>query len=484
MTCDIVIGCEVHVQLLTKTKAFCGCENRFGGKPNSRLCPVCAGLPGALPVANRAMIEYAIRAGLVLNCSIAGVTKFDRKNYMYPDLPKGYQISQFDMPICYDGFLQIESEKGRKKIRIIRAHLEEDAGKNLHPEDGSGLSFVDLNRCGTPLLEIVSEPDIRSPEEAVSYVQGIKELMEWIGVSDCNMEEGSLRCDANINLWIHEGDTTYATPIVEVKNMNSFRALKTALHYEVKRQVAEWKEKRLTLDKVGKVTRGWHEKSGTTILQRHKEEASEYRYFPEPDLKPLVVLRIWVEELKSGLPELPAQMRERFIHSYGITGEDAVKLTASRAMSEYFEEVCHGYRGEPKKIANWLCTEVNSILNQKNISIKDFSVSPLHIRQLLEMTDSGKISGRIAKSVFTEMVETGQTPAEIVKKQGLEQISDRAVIEGIIDTVITEHPRSVEDYRSGKQNTIRFLIGQVMKKTGGKANPGMANAILEEKLKE
>ncbi|MBN1699422.1 MAG: Asp-tRNA(Asn)/Glu-tRNA(Gln) amidotransferase subunit GatB [Spirochaetales bacterium] len=483
MTFDVVIGCEVHVQLFTETKAFCGCGNTFGGVPNSRVCPVCAGLPGALPSPNARMIEYAVRAGLVLNCSIAGLTKFDRKNYMYPDLPKGYQISQFDMPICFDGFLDIEGEWGSRKIGIIRAHLEEDAGKNLHSEDGAGLSYVDLNRCGTPLLEIVSEPDMRSPEEAVAYVQEIRELMEWIGVSDCNMEEGSLRCDANINLWIYEGEKKYATPITEVKNVNSFRALRAALHFEVKRQRAEWEEKRLTLEEVGKVTRGWHEASGTTILQRHKEEASEYRYFPEPDLKPILVSKALVEELKAGLPELPARTRNRFVTDYGITMEDAVQLTSSRAMSCYFEDACREYDGEPKKIANWILTEVNGICNQKNIGIAEFPVPPSGIRELLAMTDSGRISGRIAKSVFAEMAETGAAAVEIVEKNGLAQISDRSTLEGIVREVIAGHPKSVEDYRNGKSNTIRFLVGQVMKKTGGKANPGMVNEILEEKLK-
>jgi len=478
MNYDVIIGCEVHVQLLTATKAFCSCENYFGGIPNSRLCPVCAGLPGALPVANRKMIEYAVKAGLALNCSIADLTKFDRKNYIYPDLPKGYQISQFDMPVCSNGFIMIEGEKEIKKIRILRAHLEEDAGKNIHAEDGSGLSYVDLNRCGTPLLEIVSEPDMRSPEEAVRYVQKLKEIMEWLGVSDCNMEEGSLRCDANVNLWIYEGDKKYATPIVEVKNMNSFKSLKAALSYEEKRQHAEWKEKRITLEQKGKTTRGYHEKSGTTILQRHKEEASEYRYFPEPDLKPIAISASWVENIKKQMPALSGVVRERFAKDYNLSDNDIKKLTISRDFAGYFETACKGYKGEPKKIANWITGEVSSVLNQKGIDIKSFNVPAVYIRELIEIIDSGTISGKIAKSVFAEMVSTGNAPGKIIDEKGMKQITDDKVLDKIIKEVVTENQASAEDYRNGKINAIQFLMGQVMKKTKGKANPALAKEML------
>lgn len=483
MNYKVIIGCEVHVQLLTATKAFCSCKNVFGKTPNSLLCPVCAGLPGALPVANRKMIEYAIKAGLALNCTIASLTKFDRKNFIYPDMPKGYQISQFDMPICYNGYLEIQSDEGQKKIRIRRAHLEEDAGKNLHPEDGSGLSYVDLNRCGTPLIEIVSEPDLRSPEEAVRYVQGIKEIMEWLCVSDCNMEEGSLRCDANINLWIYEGDKKFATPIAEVKNVNSFKSLKAALSYEVKRQLKEWNEKRITLEEKGKTTRGFCEKSGTTLLQRHKEEASEYRYFPEPDLKPLYISTALVNEIKAQLPELPGAMRERFCRIYGLSEDVTAKLTSDRDFALYFENACKGYKGDPKHIANWLTGEVSSVLNQKGIRIRDFKVSPGHIRELIEIIDSGTISGKIAKSVFPEMVETGKAPVKIIEEKGLKQITDKKTLEKIVKTVIAENPGSAEDYRNGKSNAIKFLMGQVMKQTKGKANPGLALSLLEQWLK-
>ena len=483
MKFDIIIGCEVHVQLLTRTKAFCPCENRFGGEPNSRLCPVCVGLPGALPVTNRQMIDFAIRAGSALHCTIAPLTKFDRKNYLYPDMPKGYQISQFDMPICEHGYLEIPTESGEeKKIRILRAHLEEDAGKNIHMEDGSGLSRVDLNRCGTPLLEIVSEPDMRSPDEAVRYVQGLKDIMEWLGISDCNMEEGSLRCDANINLWIYEDGKKYATPIVEVKNMNSFRSMRAALVWEVERQAEEWRQKRITLQQSGKKTRGYDEKTGKTLLQRHKEEASEYRYFPEPDLKPIRIPAEHIAQIAADLPELPAQMRLRLEKEYEVTPLDAEKLTSSRQMAEYFQAACRGYGGEPKRIANWLLTEAGSVLNAAGIGIEDFSVPPEDIRALMEAVDKGTISGKIAKSVFTDMVETGKNPDAIIAEKGLTQIDDSEAIRAVITEVIDENPKSADDYRGGKMNALSFLMGQVMKKTKGKANPKLASDILKEEL--
>ncbi len=484
MEYKVVIGCEVHVQLLTKTKAFCSCENRFGGIPNTRVCPVCLGLPGALPVVNRTMVEYAIVAGLALNCKVARVTKFDRKNYMYPDLPKGYQISQYDMPICYDGYLEVESNGEKRKVRIRRLHMEEDAGKNIHLEDGSGLSYVDFNRCGTPLLEIVSEPDITSPSEAVAYVQGIKEIMEYLGISDCNMEEGSLRCDANINLHITDGGKLYKTPIVEVKNMNSFRAMKTALEYEVKRQLEEVELKGYS-DRGFKVTRGYDDKTGKTVAQRVKEEESDYRYFPEPDLKPIFITDELVEEMRKRIGELPAAKRERLIREYGITKNDAYTLCSSKAFSEYFEEAARGYR-EPKKIANWVITEVGGFLNREGISIEEFLIPPSHIRRLFELIDEGKISSKMAKEVFAEMTNSmGNkivTPDEIVEKRGLAQITDRIEIEKLVNRVMEENPKSVEDYRRGRDHALKYLMGQVMRITKGKANPQITSDILKEKL--
>ncbi|MBN2738914.1 MAG: Asp-tRNA(Asn)/Glu-tRNA(Gln) amidotransferase subunit GatB [Spirochaetales bacterium] len=482
MKYDVIIGCEVHVQLLTNTKAFCSCENRFGGKPNSRICPVCSGLPGALPVTNQSIIEYAIRAGLAIHCRIPEITKFDRKNYIYPDLPKGYQISQFDMPICEHGYLDVTTSQGTKRIRILRAHLEEDAGKNTHSEDGSGLSFVDLNRCGTPLLEIVSEPDIRSPEEAVAYVQGLKEIMEFTGVSDCNMEEGSLRCDANINLWIYEDDRKYATPIVELKNMNSFKSIRSALDYEVIRQKEEWEEKHITLDQKGKLTRGWHDKSGTTVLQRHKEEAAEYRYFPEPDLRPIKIPKELIESIGRNLPELPEQKRKRYRETLGLSVENAEKLTSSPELASYFEKAIDGYGGDVKKIANWILTEVMAVVNDKKINIKDFAIEATKVQALIKLLDNDVISGKIAKTVFTEMVEKGGDPDQIVKNSGLVQVTDQGEIENVIDQVLKDNPKSVEDYKAGKAQAQGFLMGQVMKLSKGKANPKMASQLLKQKL--
>jgi len=484
MKYEIIIGCEIHVQLFTNTKAFCSCQNVFGGKPNTRLCPICLGLPGALPVTNKKMIEYAIMAGLSLNCTIANLTKFDRKNYIYPDLPKGYQISQFDMPICNKGHIDIESSTGKRRINITRAHLEEDAGKNLHLEDGSGLSHIDLNRCGTPLLEIVSDPDIRSAEEAVNYVRNVRDIMKFLNISDCNMEEGSLRCDANINLWVYEDDKKFATPIVEIKNVNSFKSLKIALDYEEKRQKDEWKEKRYTIDKMGKITRGYNEKTGTTILQRHKEEASEYRYFPEPDLRPINISAAWIEEIKSQLPELPDTIRARFINTYGLSASDVHYLTSSNEMVNYFYAVYNRYKGEYKKIANWICSEAASIMNKNNISINNFQIQvPAEsFASLLELVDQEVISSTIAKTVLQEMFETGLDPDQIIEKKGLKQITNSLEIENLIEQVLVANPQSIAEFKIGKDNIDKFLMGQIMKISKGKVNPQIANTILKEKL--
>ncbi len=480
---SVVIGCEVHVQLLTKTKAFCSCENRFGGIPNTRVCPVCLGLPGALPVVNRAMVEYAIKAGLALNCKVASVTKFDRKNYMYPDLPKGYQISQYDIPICYEGYLDIESDGSTRRVRIRRLHMEEDAGKNIHLEDDSGLSYVDFNRCGTPLLEIVSEPDITSPEEAVSYVQGLKEIMLYLEISDCNMEEGSLRCDANINLHIEEGGEVFETPIAEVKNMNSFKAMKNALHYEVERQLKEWREHRYTLKDFGKITRGYDDRTGKTILQRSKEEESDYRYFPEPDLKPILIPEELIREIRQSIGELPREKRKRLISEYGITEKDAKILSSSVALSAYFERAAKGYR-EPRKIANWVITELGGFLNSEGISIEECNLPPVYIRKLVELIDGGKISGKIAKDVFAEMTRTNSNPEEIVRRKGLSQITDREELQRVVKGVVEGNPKSVADFKGGKDHAFKFLMGQIMKVTRGRANPRIARDILKEMLED
>lgn len=484
MTYDVIIGCEVHVQLLTESKAFCRCSNLFGGEPNSRVCPVCMGLPGSLPVTNRAMINSAVLAGLALNCEIAEVTKFDRKNYVYPDLPKGYQISQFDMPICVGGHLDIPSPDGStRRVRILRAHMEEDAGKNIHPDDGRAVSYVDYNRCGTPLLEIVSEPDMRAPEEASAYVQAIREILQSLGVSDCNMEEGSLRCDANINLWIYEDGKKYATPIAEIKNMNSFRAIRNALDFEVRRQVREWEESRLLLEDVGKTTRGYLEEKGITVLQRSKEEASDYRYFPEPDLKAVTISRDLVETLRKQIGELPADRRRRYMDDYGLTEQDAMSLSSSKSMCDFFESAAAGHP-DPKKVSNFILSEVKKYLNLHSMDIDKLQVSPAALRHLVDLVDLGKISGKIAKDVFAEMADTGKDADIIIDDKGLSQIADQDSILGAVEEAISENPVSVQDYQSGKDKAIGFLMGQIMKKTQGKANPGMAMKLLREKLKK
>ena len=440
------------------------------------------GLPGTLPVANTALIEGAIIAGLALNCTVASRTKFDRKNYVYPDLPKGYQISQYDMPICTDGRLEIETDDGGSRtVRVLRLHMEEDAGKNIHADDGRNSSFVDFNRCGTPLLEIVSEPDMRSPDEAVRYVRGIREILRYLGISDCNMEEASLRGEANINLWIYEDEEKYATPIVELKNMNSFRAMRAALQYEVKRQLAEWREHRVTLQDAGKSTRGFDENRGVTVLQRSKEEEADYRYFPEPDLKAISIPDSMVAGLRERVGELPAAKRTRFAEEYRLNETDAAVLAESRAFAEYFEAAVTGYPN-PRAMANWLFSEVKKYLNAKQIDIGELEVSPESLRSLLEKIDSGEISGKIAKDVFERMAESGETPEVIVERRGLAQISDEGELQTLIERIVTENPDSADDYRAGKEKALKYLMGQVMKNTKGKANPRLADKILRETL--
>ncbi len=476
---EIVVGCEVHVQLLTKTKAFCACENRFGGIPNSRVCPVCLGLPGALPVVSAALVEGAIITGLALGSRVAEITKFDRKNYVYPDLPKGYQISQYDLPICVGGALEIA--EGARAVGITRVHMEEDAGKSLHLEEAANASYVDFNRCGTPLLEIVSEPDMRSPEEAVAFVEGIREIMRYLEISDCNMEEGSLRCDANVNLRIHEGEKLFATPIVEIKNMNSFRAIRAALEFETDRQLAEWRSERLTLEAVGKSTRGFNDETGETVLQRTKEAASDYRYFPEPDLRPIEIGRELVEKLRSRVGELPAAKRERLKAQYGLSDFDAQTLVSSKAMSGYFEEAASGSR-DPKKIANWILTEVRGVLNDRGIEITSFASPPEHLRELVDSIESGIISGKIAKDVFAEMAASGKRPSEIIRERGLSQIADEGELRRVVESVIAANEKSVTDYRAGRDHALKYLMGQVMKESRGRANPIAAARLLEERL--
>jgi aspartyl-tRNA(Asn)/glutamyl-tRNA(Gln) amidotransferase subunit B len=474
MEYEPVIGLEVHVQLNTKTKLFCNCSTEFGAEPNSNTCPVCMGYPGVLPRLNKEALEKAILVGLALNCKVASYTKFDRKSYFYPDLPKGYQISQYDMPLNYEGYLEFEMPDGTiKKVRIIRAHLEEDAGKLIH---SGNVSYVDLNRAGVPLVEIVSYPDMFSVDEAYYYLQTLRNTMKYIGVSDVNMEEGSLRVDANVSVR-RKGDTKLGTK-VEIKNMNSFNFLKKALEYEIKRQISLLEKG----EKIVQETRLFDVESGKTFTMRTKEEAEDYRYFPDPDLPPVVLTDEYIESLKRKLPELPYQKYKRFIEQYNLPRYDASILTESRELADYFEEAVKHYKGDPKKVSNWIMSEVLRYLNETNKEITDFTVKPYQIAELLRLMDENKINIKIAKTIFPEMIQTGKDASKIVEERGLIQVSDEGQIEEICKLVLQENPAEVEKYKSGKTNVIGFLVGQVMKKSQGKADPKLVNQILSKLL--
>lgn len=474
MNYETVIGLEVHVELFTKSKIFCGCTTEFGGDPNTHCCPVCLGMPGVLPVTNKKAVEYAIKAALALNCEIAGYSKFDRKNYFYPDLPKAYQISQYDLPLAKNGYIEIEVGGTTRRIGITRVHLEEDAGKLVH-EEGKGYSLVDLNRTGVPLIEIVSEPDIRSPEEAWLYLNKLKAILQYIEVSDCKMEEGSLRCDTNISIR-PAGSEKFGTK-VEIKNLGSFKAVRRSLEYEEKRQ-------REILEEGGVIvqeTRRWDEARGITTSMRSKEEAHDYRYFPDPDLVPMVIDREWIEELKAELPELPDARKKRYMEDYGLPAYDAGVITSSKALSDFYER-CISHYHDPKTVSNWVMVELMGILNETGKDVEDIKIKPEQLAGMLSMIDKGTISGKIAKEVFREMFETGKNPEAIVKEKGLVQISDQSELEKIARKVIDENPKSVQDYKNGKEKALGFLVGQIMKETRGKANPQMVNNILKRML--
>jgi len=474
MNYETVIGLEVHLQLATQTKAFCACSTKFGQRPNSQTCPVCLGFPGSLPVLNEQAFHFAIKVALALNCRIQDLIKFDRKNYYYPDLPKNFQISQYDMPLSYDGFVHITSGGAPKKIRIKRVHLEEDAGKLIHPE-GENYSLVDYNRTGMPLLEIVTEPDLSSPEETYDYLTKLKSILEYLKVSDCDMEKGSLRCDANISIR-PKGSDKLGTK-VELKNMNSFKNVKVALEYEVKRQNSCIEDG----TKIFQETRLWDAAKQTTASMRLKEEAEDYRYFPEPDLVPFVVDKNVIAKISSGLPEMPQAKAERFASEYKLSSYDAAILTAQIDVADFFEEAVKIYPN-PKVVANWLSGDIMAALNDKNIGIKDLGLSASALAGLLKMIESGAISGKMAKDVLKEAIATGTDPREIVQKKGLSQISDISKIEEIVDAVIGREAKSVNDYKSGKKNALTFLVGQIMKESRGKANPAIVNEILKKKL--
>ncbi|MGB9814123.1 MAG: Asp-tRNA(Asn)/Glu-tRNA(Gln) amidotransferase subunit GatB [Thermovenabulum sp.] len=471
---ETIIGLEVHVELLTKSKVFCGCSTEFGGDVNTHCCPVCLGMPGVLPVTNKKAVEYAIKAALALNCEIAEYSKFDRKNYFYPDLPKAYQISQYDMPLARKGYIEIEIDGKIKRIGINRLHLEEDAGKLIH-EEGRNYSLVDLNRTGVPLIEIVSEPDLRSPEEAWLYLNKLKTILQYIEVSDCKMEEGSLRCDVNISLR-PLGSEKFGKK-VEIKNLGSFKAVKRALEYEEKRQ-------RELLEQgyeIVQETRRWDETRGITTSMRSKEEAHDYRYFPDPDLVPMVIDRKWVEEIKNTLPELPDEKKKRYIKDFGLPEYDASVITSNKALARFYEECVKLYH-DPKMVSNWVMSELLGLLNEKGMEIEEIIFKPEDLIKMLKLIDNGTISGKIAKDVFKEMFETGKDPELIVKEKGLVQITDEEELRKIAQKVINENQKSVEDYKSGKEKAFGFLVGQLMKETKGKANPQLANKVLKELL--
>jgi len=474
-----VIGLEVHVQLKTSSKIFCGCSTAFGSEPNSQTCPVCLGLPGALPVLNKKVVEFAIQAGLSTNCSITPRSIFARKNYFYPDLPKGYQISQFEDPICQHGWLDIQVEgQEHKRIGITRIHMEEDAGKLVH-NDVSGLgdgSGVDLNRACTPLLEVVSEPDLRSSDEAVSYLKQLHQIVTWLGICDGNMEEGSFRCDANVSV-MPVGSETFGTR-AEIKNVNSFKFVKQAIEYEIQRQIDLIEDGGTVVQE----TRLFDPNSGTTRSMRSKEEAHDYRYFPDPDLVPLVIDDAWIQRTRDGLPELPEQRKQRFMTEWSLSAYDAEVLTANRALAEYFE-ACVALQANAKAVSNWMMGEITRALNDCGTSIDCCPVTPQLLVELLKLIDSGTISGKIAKTVFDEMWRSGKDPAAIVQEQGLVQVSDSGAIEAIIDEILTREAGQVEEFRSGKDKLFGFFVGQVMKASKGKANPAVVNELLMSKLK-
>ncbi|MDD5288107.1 MAG: Asp-tRNA(Asn)/Glu-tRNA(Gln) amidotransferase subunit GatB [Dehalococcoidales bacterium] len=485
---ETVIGLEVHVQLNTKSKMFCACSADYANTPpNTHVCPVCLGMPGVLPVINKHAVEYTIMTALALHCPISEYTKFDRKNYPYPDLMKGYQISQFDAPIGQKGTLTIEVDGQKKQIGITRVHLEEDVAKLIHrlSFDGKGYSLMDVNRSGVPLMEIVGEPDLRSPEEARQYLMKLHSILQYIGVSTANMEEGSFRCDANISIRPEGSDKLLAK--VEVKNMNSFRAVFRALEYEAQRQRKATEEgKRLVQE-----TRGWVEEEGKTVSQRSKEFAHDYRYFPEPDLPPLFVSRQWVEEIKARLPELPEARRDRFISEFGLPLYDANLLTSSKAMAEYFEACLKtGLPGDlplinrAKLVSNWLLGEFSRLLNATNSEIRQAKVNPEQLSRLIDLTNRGTLNGPAAKQVFEEMFNTGKPASEVVAQKGLSQISDSSELEKMAEKIIAENPQAVIDFKAGKETALKFLVGQLMKATRGRANPQMANQLLKNKLGE
>ncbi|MGD0077281.1 MAG: Asp-tRNA(Asn)/Glu-tRNA(Gln) amidotransferase subunit GatB [Sedimentisphaerales bacterium] len=487
----VLVGLEIHVQLCTKTKMFCGCELAFGAEPNSRVCPVCLGMPGSLPVMNKQAVEFSALAGLALNCEIPKFTKWDRKGYYYPDLPKNYQISQYDLPLAINGYIEIPAADGSlKKIRIRRAHLEEDAGKNLHT--AGNFSQVDLNRAGTPLLEIVTEPDMETAAEVRALAEELQRIVRYLGVSEADMQKGHMRFEPNVNLIITpstalgtgRGDSQFKTPIVEVKNLNSFRALENSINYEINRQLDRFLETGEVMEMGNKSTRGWDDAKEVTVLQREKEEAHDYRYFPDPDLVPVEISDARLNEIKSRLCELPSKKRIRYISVYGLSDYDAGVLTAERATADFFENAVKS-GGEPKRVCNLLSQVGLKLANAKGCSLADLGPKPADIAQLAKMIQAGEISPTAANTILEEMVKTGKSPQSLAEQLHLIQKSDAGELEKIVDEVLKDNPQALADFRAGGKKSGKargFLLGQIMQKTKGRANPNVAAEILDKKL--
>jgi aspartyl-tRNA(Asn)/glutamyl-tRNA(Gln) amidotransferase subunit B len=475
---EAVIGLEVHAQLLTESKIFCGCSTRFGANPNANICPVCAGFPGVLPVLNKKAVDYAIKAGLATHCQIASSSRFARKNYFYPDLPKGYQISQYELPVCTNGYIDIEVEERSKRIRLTRIHMEEDAGKNIH-DFHSDSSLVDLNRAGVPLLEIVSEPDLRSAEEAGTYLRALRAILQYLEICDGNMEEGSLRCDANVSVR-PEGSSALGTK-TELKNLNSFKAVEKAIRYEIQRHT----ETLMDGGRLIQETRLWDPEAEVTRSMRSKEFAHDYRYLPDPDLPPLIIDEKWIDAIRHALPELPEARKSRFMVRYGLPAYDATLLTSRKDIAEFFEQAVAA-NPNPKPISNWIVGDLFRLLKERRLDeqlhIASWPVSPQQLAELVRLIDEGKISGKIAKTVFQQLVDSGRSPGEIVAEKSLEQVSDASAIETAVQEVLAANARQVSQYLSGNEKVFGFLVGQVMKATRGKANPQTVNDILRKSL--
>lgn len=502
---EIVIGCEIHTQLLTKTKAFCACENRYGGMPDTRVCPVCLGLPGAMPRVSRGYVELGAVAGLALHCDIARFTKFDRKHYFYPDLAKGYQITQYDLPLCTDGFVDLpflhypederpggakfrpENFKGEncvvdgqyRRIRVERIHLEEDVGKSLHLEGAH--SYIDYNRCGTPLIEIVTKPDMTSPDEAALFMQTVQEILRYVKVTKGNLEEGNMRCDANINLNVWENGALYHTPISEIKNLNSFRSIREACAYEAERQLAEFETDRQEFNPGFKVTMGWDEERGVTVVQRTKNSFIDYRFVVEPDIKPFSVSGELIARAAQSVGELPEAKRVRFKKEFGLSDFDAETLTSSRELSVWFEAAASKSKSA-KRVANLILSELLAVLNERGQTIEEVAVSPADIAELADALEDGRITSRQGKDVFAEMIASGKAPSLIIRERGMEQLSDAGEIERIVTEVLDANPKAVADYKGGKTNALGWLMGQVMKVSRGKADPKRAAEIMSRQL--